>query len=768
VSYSILTKQDNLLTKLTTAFGNDLVLKSLQGFEALSELFEYRVVFMCKDSALDLEKALGSDFTVSFKSEKQERHISGIVTEFSQGATENENDIYVTEYMAVVRPKLWTLSLDRNHLMFQKKTGMDIVTQVLKDSGISDLDDKTKSRGKVEREYCIQYGESSFNFVSRLMEDEGIFYLFKHESGKHTLTLSDSSSSPEKISGEPKAEFLKGMHGVFSLGKVFNTRMVTAINTGSYSTADYNYTISQTKLFSKLDSKWKGGMFYEYPGNFGKTNEGDDFAKLRVELFEFKHCLFKASSTVPGMTPGFSFELKDHHCAQFNKEYVVYSVEHFYDMNAANGYVYFNNFQAFPKGVEFRPMRKTPKPRIHGNQTAIVVCASGEEILRNEHAAIKVHFHWDQIGKDKDNEESSCWIRVAQTLAGSSWGSVFIPRVGQEVVVSFLEGDPDRPLVVGCVYNDHYMPPYSDKEDSMKMGLKTDTFKKDEGFNEIRINDEADKEEIFVRAKKDVYISIFYSRKTEIEEKGGDTLDLFKGPRTITLQAKGDDPANHSLTLTKGDCLMEVKEGNHKVTLTKGNQEILLSEGDRSLTLTKGKEDITLKEGNRTIVLSKGDLKYDIKGNCAMTISGDLTIKVDGNIKIEAGKNISMKAGQELSLEAGTAMKIKAGTEMKGEAGTVVDLKSGTDFKMKGGMGLSAEAAMDLKLKGGMNLKAEAAMNIEMKANLKVALEASLALEAKSSLSTKISGTMVEVSGQAMTKISAPMIIAGGGMLQLG
>ncbi|MDR1362343.1 MAG: type VI secretion system tip protein VgrG [Holosporaceae bacterium] len=759
VSYSILTKQDGLLAELDSAFGNELLLKSLRGSEALSELFEYQVIFLCQDPALDLEKALGSDFTISFKSETQERHISGIVTEFSQGATETKNDIYMTEYTAIVRPKLWTLSLDRNHLMFQKKTGVDIITQVLKDGGISDLDDKIKSLGKVEREYCVQYGESSLNFASRLMEDEGVFYFFKHEKGKHTLVLSDSSGSPEKISGESKPEFLKGVHGVFALGKIFNTRMSTAVSTGSYSTADYNYTISQTKLFSKLDSKWKGGMFYEYPGNFSKANEGDDLAKVRVELFEFTHCFFSASSTVPGMTPGFSFELKGHHCAQFNKEYVVYAVEHFYDMNATNGYVYSNNFQSFPKGVEFRPPRKTPKPRIHGSQTAIVVCASGEEILRNEHGAIKVHFHWDQIGKDKDNEESSCWIRVAQTLAGSSWGAVFIPRVGQEVVVSFLEGDPDRPLIVGCVYNDFYMPPYTDKDDSMKMGLKTHTFKKDEGFNEFRINDEEDKEEIFVRAKKDMYLSIFHSRKTEIEEKGGDMLDLFKGPRTITLQAKGDDPANHSLTLTKGDCLLELQEGNHQVTLTKGKQEILLSEGDRSLTLGKGKEEITLKEGDRIVTLSNGNLQYDLKGDCTMAVSGNLSIKVDGDIKIE-GKTISLKSGQDFSIEAGTALKIKSGTDFTGEAGTALDLKSGTDFKMKGGTNLNAEAAMNLGLKAGMNL--------EMKASMQMTLEANLALEAKSSLSTKISGTMVEISGQAMAKISAPMITAGGGMLQLG
>ncbi|MDR2794971.1 MAG: type VI secretion system tip protein VgrG [Holosporaceae bacterium] len=755
--FSLLQNQKKLLVQLKTSFGDDVVLKSLRGSEVISELFEYRVTFLAKDGTVDLEKALGSSLTATIKSDTQERYINGIVTEFAQGVTENKTDIYLTEYTAVVRPKLWLLSLDRNHLIFQKKTAIDIIKQVLKDGGINDLDDKTKSCGKVERDYCVQYGESSFNFVSRLMEDEGIFYFFKHENGKHTLVLADSSSAHQKISGESKAGFVKSVNNIYPLGKIFNTQMVTAVNTGGYSTADYNHTISQTKLFSKLDSQWKGTMFYEYPGNFAKAKEGDDLSKLRVEQFEFNHCLLKASSTVPGLTPGFSFEVKDHHYAKFNQEYVVYVVEHYFDLTGADGYTYGNNFQAFPKGTEFRPVRKTPKPRIYGSQTAVVVCASGEEIMRNEHCAIKVHFHWDQIGKDKDNEESSCWIRVAQLIAGSSWGAIFVPRVGQEVVVSFLEGDPDRPLVVGCVYNDQFLPPYPDGE-AMKTCVKTVTFKADEGFNEFRINDEKDKEEIYVHAQKDMYINILNSRKTEIEESH-DTLDLFKGCRTITLKAEGDDKANHSLTLTKGDCIVELTEGDHKITLTKGNQEITLKEGNRTLTLEKGKEDITLKEGNRTVTLSKGNLTYKVEGDCTMTFSGNLKIKADGEISLEAGKDVKQKAGTAFSMESGTDFKAKAGTALSAE--------SGTDFKMKAGTALSAEATTDMQLKG-LNIKAEATMNMEMKANMKIALQANLALEAKSSLSAKIEGVMVELAGQGMVKIGGPMITVGGGMVQLG
>lgn len=749
----ILKNQKNLVAQLNGGIGStDITIKHFHGREAISELFEFTVVFLADDASLDIEKALGSSVTITIKSDTQERYINGIVAEFSQGAVHPKTDGYLTEYTIVLRPELWLLTLDRNQLMFQKKTAIDIIKKVLKDGGVANVQDKTKSCGKVEREYCVQYAESSFNFVSRLMEDEGIFYFFKHENGKHTMILGDASSAHEKIKTSD-IKFSKGSEEIFSIGQIFNTSMTAAVNTGGYSCGDYNYTTSSTKLFSKLDSKYKGQKYYEYPGGFAKTKEGDDISKLRVELFEFKHKLFSASSTVANLVPGFAFKLTEHHASAFNKEYNVLEIEHIYNADAPNGFIYKNDFKAFEKGVEFRPPRRAFHPRIYGTQTAVVVCSSGEEIYRNEHCCIKVHFYWDQIGKDKDTEDSSCWIRVAQMFSGSAWGGVFVPRVGQEVVVSFLEGDPDRPLIIGCVYNDKFMPPYSDKE-SMISGLKTATFKDKDGkmFNEFRINDEKDKQEIYVHAEKDMYIHILNSRKTEIEEND-DTLDLFKGNRAITLKAEGDNPANHSMKLVKGDSIVELVEGNRKYTITKGNEEVTLTEGNRTVTLTKGNdeltltegnrkvtlskgnEEITLSEGNQTVTLSKGDLKYDITGNYTITVSGDLKIKADGNINIEAGKAISMKAG----------------TDFKEEAGTKMELKSGTDFSAKAGTNMKAEASMNLELKGTMQTKLSG-----------------MTTEVSGQVQGKFSAAIVEVSGTGMTKVNAPMITIGGGMVQLG
>ncbi|MDR2781817.1 MAG: type VI secretion system tip protein VgrG [Holosporaceae bacterium] len=745
---SVLYSQEKLLSHLTTVFGDtDIVLKSLTGREAISDLFEFRIVFSAKDSSFDLEKALGSNINIAFKSDSQERYIDGIVIEFSQGSTVNKSDEYVTEYSATIRPKLWLLSLDRNNLIFQEKTAIDIIKQVLKDQGVTDIEDKTKTCGKVKREYCVQYDESSFNFISRLMEDEGIFYFFKHEKSKHTLVLADASSAHAKPPGESKVGFFRGVNDIFPLGKIFNTQMTTAVNTGGYSISDYNYTISQTNLFSKLDGKYKGKMFYEYPGAFAKLKEGQDLSKLRVQLFEFNHCLFSASSTAANITPGFLFQVTDHHVDKFNNEYVAYAVEHLYEFSNSSGFIYQNRVQAFEKKVEFRPPRKTPKPRIHGTQTATVTCPSGEEIFRNEHCCVKVHFHWDQIGKKDDKD--SCWIRVAQMIAGNGWGGVFVPRIGQEVVVAFIEGDPDRPLIVGCVYNDKYLPAYSDKE-AMISSLKTVTFTDEKGFNEIRFNDEKDKQEIYLHAQKDMYISIISSRKTEIEELD-DTLDLFKGSRTITLQSK-DGPANHSLSIKEGNSSIILEKGNSSVSLKEGNREISLDKGNSSVLLKEGNSEIKLSKGNCTITLADGNLSYDVKGNCTWKISGDLTIKADGNITIESGKKTTLKSGQDTAIQAGTALSLKGGTDLKGEAGTALSLKGGTDLK--------AESGTAMAIKAGLNLDASANMNMTLKANMN--------LECKGQLGVKIGGLQVEVQGTAMAKVSAPMITVGGGMLQLG
>jgi type VI secretion system secreted protein VgrG len=664
--------QEKLLVNLTGFFGNDVAIRSIKGKEAISELYEFEVIFASENPALDLEKALGSSMTIQLKSESQERYIDGIVAAFSQGATSSERDVYVTEYYAVIRPLLWLLTLDRNYLIFQNKSPIDIIIQVLKDNGIPDVADKTLSCGRVEREYCVQHGESSYNFILRLMEDEGIFYFFIHQNGKHVLVLADDPSAYAKPPSSQTASFWDKIGRTAPVGYMYNTRLTTSVNTGSYATTDYNHNISQTDLFCTLDTKWPGPIYYDYPGRFSMLQEGKNLAKLRAQEFECSHLRLEASSTALFTIPGFSFELTGHFASVFNREYCVIASEVSLRVSDNDGLaIYECRILAMQSSVPFRPPLCAFRPCIVGTQTAVVVCPSGEEIYRNEVCAVKIHFYWDRSGK-RDGEDS-CWVRVAQMLSGSGWGTVFVPRVGQEVIVVFIDGNPDRPLIVGCLYNDKFLPPYSDKEATFS-SWKTVSFEDSSRFHEIRFNDEKNKEELYVHAHKDV--------RTEIED-GNRTLDLFRGSWATTLWSK-DGAVTHSLVIEEGDKITSINKGNETTTLTEGNSSTTLENGDYSLR---------------------------INGNAVFEVEKDIIFKASGNILIDAGGKITLKSGQDSTMESGGKIALAATTDVTVEA-----------------------------------------MNIDEKA--KVAL--------------KLGGTTAELSGQAQTKVSSPMIQIGGGMVQLG
>lgn len=724
----LLSQKDLVVELSISELKDDVIVNSIRGSEAISELFEFYVNFSSANREINAEKILGSNVTLHFKSEKHERFINGIITQFSQGRTSLEKDIYHTEYFFTMRPKLWLLSLDSNCQIFQKKSTMEIIKNVLNEYKI----DVTESKcGNNSRTYCVQYNESSFNFISRLMEDEGIFYYFKHEKNKHTLIIRDSMDTNQKL--KEKAGFIKSNQEICPLGKVFNTSKNTFMNVGGYSAADYNYENSNTKLFNKLNTKWKGQtLFYEYPGGFSQAKDGEKLSKLRIQEIECKHMMLQGDSTIPDFSPGTTFELADHNAKSFNDSYILYKVEHIFDRTEKNGFVYRNRFWALPKGTEFRPPRKTHKPKIYGNQTAVVVCPSKQEIYRDKYCCIKVHFHWDQKGKSKDTNDSSCWIRVAQLMAGSNWGAVYVPRVGQEVVVSFLEGDPDKPLVVGCVYNDQFKPPYSESQDKIST-MKTVTFTDDKGFNEIRFNDEKEKEEIFIHAQKDMKTDIVNSRETKIEEDN-DKLDILKGSRSVKLHAKDNK-----------------KKADYSLELVKGNRSILLQEGNSSFVIKKGNSSVELQKGNQTV-----------------EIDGDCTIKISGNLKIEADKNISIEAGKEISIKSGTSIKADAERNITIKADASATFKATRNFSCESGASMKIKSSLSTDLKAGasMNISAGASMNI--KSNTFMNIKCTGILNAEGTGAANLTGAAVQINGKGMSSFRAPMLTIGGGMISFG
>ena len=340
-------------------------------------------------------------------------------------------------------------------------------------------------------------------------------------------------------------------------------------------------------------------------------------------------------------------------------EYVLHAVAH-----RGGRHVYANSFTGFPSSDPFRPPRNALKPRIPGTQTAVVVGKSGEEIWTDKYGRIKVQFHWDQLGNNDEN--SSCWIRVAQGWAGKNWGAMWLPRIGQEVVVAFLDGDPDRPLIVGSVYNGQQPVPYTLPDEETKSTVKSNSSKGGNGFNEVRFEDKAQSEEIYIHAQKDMKVDVL---------------------NDLTWTVDHDETAT--------------VKNNRTRTISEGNDTLTVSQGNRSVTVTQGDETLTVSQGKRTVTVT-GTETHTSKNGFTHEVTGDCTLKVTGNVTIQATGSITIKAGTSLELDAGTSLTLKAGTSLSGNAGTSLSLSGGVSAEMKGSASATVEGGGTLTLKGGI------------------------------------------------------------------
>jgi len=526
---------------VTTPLGPDkLLLESFDGEEQISGLFHFRLTMTSEYDDLDFKQVVGKGAAITATDKDgKKRHFHGIVARMVQNGMTYHFD---------VRPKLWELTLASDYRIFQNKTVPEIVKAVLQEQGITDLDD-TLIGTYAAREYCVQYGESLFAFISRLMEEEGICYFFKHEEAKHTLVLADDASAfkpcPDLSPVPVKAERVKAWE---EQDLVLSVSVEENLVAGQYQADDFNFETPKTELRSKVEGGKNKLKVYDYPGLYKTKDEGDAYGKKRLDEIEFPARLISGESICRAFTSGFTFTLTGHPRADVNTSYVLRSVTH----SGARRH-YRNSFAAFPATVNFRPPRLTPKPRIAGTQTAIVVGKSGEEIWTDEHARIKVQFHWDQLGTGDEN--SSCWIRVAQLWAGKNWGAMFLPRVGQEVVVSFLDGDPDRPLVTGSVYNGQQPVPYALSDQQTKSTIKSSSSKGGSGWNELSFDDKAGSERIELHAQKDFKVDVLKDQTVTV---GGNYTLKVTGNLAIEATGSVSIKAGTGLTVSS-DATLEMK-----------------------------------------------------------------------------------------------------------------------------------------------------------------------------------------------------------------
>ena len=623
------TQQDRFLN-LETHLGPDkLLLRSFRGEEGISRLFRFHLDMLAEDSAINFDDMIGQNvsFSVRLADTTKARYFNGYVNRFIQFPNEER----LTHYEAEVVPWLWFLTRTADCRIFQNMSVPDIVAKVFKDFGFTDFEDQT--RGTYDPwEYCVQYRETAFNFVSRLLESEGIFYFFRHENGKHTLVLGDSTTAHSPCPEQSRAMFersaLRGMRHEEDVVRVW--KLEQELRPGKYALCDYNFETPGTRLDAQVQSQINQGgntrfEIYDYPGEYEKRNQGDGLTKIRIEEQEAVHTVIHGEGDCRTFVSGFKFELYGADRRDQDGTYVLTSVTHsgeeggiYSGAGSLSESSYSNTFTAMPSAVVFRPPRVAVKPLIHGTQTAVVVGPSGEEIYTDKYGRVKVQFFWDRLGKL--DQSSSCWIRVAQAVAGKSWGGLWTPRLGQEVVVSFLEGDPDRPLITGSVYNAVQMPPYPMPDQQTKSTLKSYSSKGGGGFNEIRFEDKKGSEQIFVHGEKNVDARV---KNSVFETIGGerhlivekDQFERVKGDQHLKVEQDRNEKVGGTVSLNAGSNIQEKVGQNYALD---AGTEVHIKAG-MNVVIESG-TTLTLKVGGNFVNINSGGVF--IKGSMVMINSG--------------------------------------------------------------------------------------------------------------------------------------------------
>jgi type VI secretion system secreted protein VgrG len=694
-----------------TPLGGDLLLVGFSGHEAISQLFEFRLDFLAEnDTKIDFDKLLGQAVTVHMiLLDGRARHFSGICKSVSEGS----RDPTFTSYRMEVVPTFWLLSRRAQCRIFQQKTVPDILKEVL-----AGLDVAYEVRGTYHpRDYCVQYRETDFNFACRLMEEEGIFYYFRHSASGHTMVVSDTPDGSTEVPGSPAIRIGGSEEGVQGEDRITSWEKTQELRSGRFTLRDHCFETPTQNLEatrSAIDSVAVGAVthklrvagndrleIYDYPGEYAQRFDGvgpgggdrsadlnhlftdnDRTVALRMQQESVAALRIHGTSLCRAMISGHTFRLEGH----FNADgpYLLTSVEHSaawdnaYRSEGADGeFLYSNSFSCIPAGLPFRPERRTPKPFVQGTQTAVVVGPAGEEIFTDKYGRVKVQFHWDRGGKH--DAGSSCWVRVATLWAGSGWGMIQIPRIGQEVLVGFLEGDADQPIIVGGVYNADQMPPYELPANKTQSGLKSRSTLggQPSNFNELRFEDKKGSEQVYIQAEKDL----------DTRVKNNESLSVGSNRR----KSVGHD---------------ETTEIGHDRTESVGQNE----------SITIG--------ANRTESVGKDE---------SITIAGNLTESV--------GKSASISIGQDQTLTVGKTLTIRAGDEMVLQCGaaSVVLKKDGT-ISIKG-MNIDIKGAGSINLKGGTSTATLDPKGVSL---------AGLMIQSEAQVLHSIKGMMTQINADAM------------------
>jgi type VI secretion system secreted protein VgrG len=695
------TQEHRAMAVLTPLPADTLLLLGFSANEGLSQLFSFRLDLVTENyrvEDINFDDLMGKSITVvmALPGENQERYFNGICNRLTQG----ESDETQTSYSMEVVPRFWLWTRRAQSRIFQHLSVPDILEKVL-----DGLKPRFELRGSWERrDFCVQYRETDFNFASRLMEEEGIFYFFEHTKDGHRMVVANTPSSHPELPTASTIVYRNLIHATAAGADIiYDWSKSQEITAAKVTLRDHCFELPHKHLEAmkeiplttpvgrathRLEVAGQANLeLYDWPGEYAQRFDGvppggsgsteemqqkiatdkERTAKIRMEQEAVSAVTLQGASNCRQLVSGHRFTVttlrEDWITEPLKPEgtYVLTAITHSASLSDyfAGGaeFDYSNSFSCIPLAVPFRPHRTTPKPVVPGSQTAVVVGPPGQEICTDKYGRVKVQFHWDREGKSDDN--SSCWVRVAQPWAGKRWGTSFWPRVGQEVVVDFLEGDPDQPIIVGSVYNAEQMPPYlgagldpKHKNDNKVSGIKTNTTPGGKGYNELRFDDTQGKEQVFVHGQRNLDVRV----KNESMEQVGSNRHLIVGGEKDG-QKHGDQRE-----LVYQDRHLHVKR--HHVEQIEGDMQLLVGGGEG------GNLDVVIKKDRKTLV----------EGSDHAHVKKDRSEKVDGTLSLTVGGSQHTKVGQSHALEAGTEVHVKAGATLILEAGAQLSLKVGGNF----------------------------------------------------------------------------------------
>ncbi len=629
----------------TDAFSaSDLLLESFSCSEALSTLTEITTSLLSPRSDLDADKILGKPVTIEIALRGDaKRHFNGFVSRFALTGASGR----FFRYQAIVRPWFWFLTRTTDCRIFQDMKVPDIVKTVFDDHPIAVHDFKL-FRDYPKWDYCVQYRESDFNFVSRLLEHEGIYYRFEHSDGQHKLILLDSISAhdPQPDGADALPFFSAGQQPPPDADLVSRWAMTRSVQPGKFAIKDFDFETPPSELFVEDQKKRKNDLSdfetFDYPGGFNKNPEGVHYLENRRDEAQSRFEVFSGATNAQSVHVGFTFKLRRHPRADQNAEYLVTGT----DIQASNssfeggdsaGAGFHCEISALAAAQQFRPLRRARKGWVHGPQTAVVVGKEGEEIHTDKFGRVRVQFHWDRLGKK--NEKSSCLIRVAQIWAGKNFGGMFIPRVGHEVIVDFLEGDPDQPIITGCVYNGDNLPPWKLPDHATQSGVLTRSSKGGvvANANAIRFEDKKGSEQLWLHAERNQDIEV---EADETHWIGHDRKKTIDHDETTHVKHDRTETVDNNETISIG-----VNRVEHV-----GGKEYISVDGERSETV--GADETVRISGNRTHVVDTSD-KHQVAVNHAQTVGADQKLKIGANRTDDIGANLQQTIGGNFTQKVG-------------------------------------------------------------------------------------------------------------------